>query len=352
MTGHRIAFAVPGALTNLTGGTIYDRRVVEALPNLGIAVDHIELPGSFPFPPAADIDRTMALLSAVPSDTPLIVDGLAFGALPPEAVATLRAPLIPLVHHPLAEETGLDPETRARLHETEARNLTHARHILVPSPHTAALLTAKYGVAAARITVARPGTDRPSVTRPKADPPLILAVGIQLPRKGHDVLIDALAQIRDLDWQAVIAGSPLDPTFAEKLQAMRRDLGLEDRLHLPGKVAQDALQTLYARATIFALATRYEGYGIVFDEALAHGLPIISCAAGAVPDTVPRDAGVLVPPDAPEAFATALRAMLTDPDRRATYARAAQVAGRALPTWQDTANTIAAALSPHFALNP
>ena len=337
-----IAFAVPGAITARTGGTLYDRRVIEALPQHGVAVQHIELPEGFPSPPPADMERALALLAAVPADRPLVVDGLAFGVLPPDQVAQLRAPLVPLVHHPLAEEHGLsDPK---RLYWTERTNLARARHVLVPSPHTAVLLQETYGVAEDTITVARPGTDQPIKGAAPATPPLILAVGIQVPRKGHDVLLRALAQITDLDWRAVIVGAPLDPEFAHGLKTLHTALDLKDRVLLAGEVPDAELQQLYAKASLFALATRYEGYGIVFNEALAHGLPIISCATGAVPDTVPPKAGRLVPPDAPDLFAGGLRRMLTDETQRTTCAQAANRSGKALPSWSDTAATIARAL--------
>jgi glycosyltransferase involved in cell wall biosynthesis len=85
------------------------------------------------------------------------------------------------------------------------------------------------------------------------------------------------------------------------------------------------------------LATRYEGYGIVFDEALVHGLPIVSCRTGAVPDTVPPEAGLLVPPDDPEALAEALARLLSDGNMRARLTEAARCAGARLPGWPDTA---------------
>ena len=344
-----IAFAVPGPITNRTGGTIYDRRVIHALRERGTKVHHIELPGCFPSPSPEDMDRAVALLAAVPADRPLIVDGLAYGALPPDRVALLRAPLVPLVHHPLAEETGLPGRDRAKLLETERANLARARHVLVPSPHTAALLRGTYGVSETMLTVARPGTDQPKARARPATPALILSVGIQLPRKGHDILLQALARIMDLPWQAVIAGAALDPDYARVLERLRRKAGLQDRVTLAGEVPDAALADLYARGSLFALATRYEGYGIVFNEALAHGLPIVSCATGAVPDTVPHGAGLLVPPDAPERFADALRELLANRSQRDACAEAARAAGQALPGWSDTAATIATALAPLLA---
>ncbi|MFN4059386.1 MAG: glycosyltransferase family 4 protein [Paracoccus hibiscisoli] len=334
-----LAFALPGDITTLTGGYIYDRRLVEGLRAQGRSVRVIALSDAFPTPDAAQMSQALDALQALPADQPVIIDGLAFGALDPQGVAAIRAPIVAMIHHPLAQESALPADLADHLWRTERANLAHARHILVPSPHTRQMLIDRYDVAPARITVARPGTDRQPIPPAPApmDPPLILSVGILHPRKGHDVLIAALARLADLDWQAVIVGNPWDAAHVTDLQAQIAASGLSARLELAGRVEADRLAQLYRRASVFALATRYEGYGIVFDEALSHGLPIVSTRTGAVPDTVPADAGLLVAPDDAPALAQALRRMLSDPQDRAARAAAAARAGAALPGWSDTA---------------
>lgn len=341
----RAAFAIPGEITTLTGGYIYERRLLEGLRTLGHDVEHIQLAASFPDPSAHDMADAVSQLCALPIERSLILDGLVFGSIASEGLANVSAPIIAMIHHPLARESGLSEERSAHLFRTERDNLALASHVLVPSPHTAAILTSEYGVAAERITTARPGTDRPCGTSAPIDPPLILSVGIQHPRKGHDILLAALAEIRDLKWQAVIVGSPYDREHAAELNALRDTLGLAGRVRMAGRVSSDELNGFYRAASIFALATRYEGYGIVFDEALAYGLPIVSCDTGAVPDTVPHDAGLLVPPEAAEPFAEALRDLLDDTAKRGTLARASQLAGKTLPSWLDTARIAAGVLS-------
>lgn len=334
----RLAFAVPGALSTRTGGSFYDRRLVESLRALGLEVAVLTLPEGFPSPGAAAMAEAVDALSRVPADCPLIVDGLAFGALPTEAVRALAAPVIALVHHPLAMETGLDPAEADRLVHLERANLRHARHVIVPSRHTGRMLVGRYEVPEEAITVLEPGIDRPPDLPAVPDrPPLILSVGILHPRKGHDVLIAALAELVDLDWRAVIVGTPWDRNHVLHLEDMAADPRLAGRLHLAGAVSDAERDALYRRAGIFALATRYEGYGIVFNEALLHGVPILSCRTGAVPDTVPEGAGLLVPPDDPAALAAALRRMLTAPDLRAAMAETARHAGAALPGWDAVA---------------
>lgn len=331
------AYAIPGDIDTLTGGYIYEKRMLHGLRAQGRDVAHLQLPDGFPFPDAAATTDALAQLRALDPARPVILDGLVFGSIDNAGLAQVAAPVVAMIHHPLALEGGLAAPARDHLFRTERDNLRLAAHVIVPSPHTRAILVDRYGADPARITVAPPGTDRPARPRTPTDPPLILSVGILHPRKGHDVLIDALAGIADLDWRAEIVGAPWDLAHADALARQVATSGLGDRLRLAGRLPQPALDRLYSEASLFALATRYEGYGIVFDEAMVRGLPIVACATGAVPDTVPSDAGLLVPPGDAGAFAGALRAALGDPATRERLTRGAIRAGSALPAWDDTA---------------
>lgn len=339
-------FAVPGDPGRMTGGTIYDRRLLDALRAEGRDVTPMALPEGFPDPGAAAMEAALDRLAAVPPDHALIVDGLAHGALDTDGLRRLRAPVCVMHHHPLSHEPGLPADRARTLAARERANLAHAAHVVVPSGHVAALLRGEFGVPDARLSIAPPGFDRPREGPAPApdEPPLILSVGLMARRKGHDVLMRALARIADLDWRAEIVGKPHEPGLQAELRRLRADLGLGARLRLRDGLDAEPLGDRYRAATLFALATRYEGYGMVFGEAMSHGLPIVSCRAGAVPDTVPEAAGLLVAPDAPEAFAAALRRMLTEPATRRNAARAATVAGRALPGWDEAARIMGAAL--------
>jgi glycosyltransferase involved in cell wall biosynthesis len=346
----RAVFAIPGDLTTLTGGYLYERRLLESLRAVGTATDHLRVGQSFPAPTPQHLAHAAAAMQAVDPTHPLIVDGLVFGSIDTAELERVRAPVVAMIHHPLAHESGLSDHRRAHLFRTERDNLALARAVIVPSAFTARILVDEYDTDPSTITVARPGTDRPESmpgseqSVDAATPPLIVSVGIQHPRKGHDVLLRALAEITDVPWTAVIVGSAYDPAHAEDLARLQAESGLGDRVRFAGTVSIAERDALYRAASVFALATRYEGYGLVFDEALLNGLPIVSCATGAVPETVPPRSGMLVPPDDPRAFAAALRAVLTDDGVRIGMAQAAATAGMRLPTWFDTARTVQAVL--------
>jgi hypothetical protein len=123
------------------------------------------------------------------------------------------------------------------------------------------------------------------------------------------------------------------------LHALVIKYGLAERIAFTGSCETPAEE--YAHADVFVLPSRYEGYGMVFAEALAHGLPVIAARAGAVPDVVPPDAGLLVPVDDSEALAMALRRVLTDAALRSQLRAGALRAAAALPRWQDTGRRIA-----------
>jgi glycosyltransferase involved in cell wall biosynthesis len=81
------------------------------------------------------------------------------------------------------------------------------------------------------------------------------------------------------------------------------------------------------------LPSHHEGYGMALAEASARGLPIVSTTGGAIPDTVPPDAGILVPPGDVDALAEALRRLLTDPGARLRLREAGLAARTRLPGW-------------------
>lgn len=337
MTLRRAAFAIPGEITTPTGGYIYERRLLEALRAQGRDMRYLKLGGSFPDATPADAEDAVAQLTRLEPDRVVILDGFISATLDTAALANLPVPAVAMVHHPLALETGLTRARREFLYRRERDNLAHVAHVLVPSPATAQMLRDRYDVAAERITIARPGTDRPRRAAAPVTPPLILSVGIQHPRKGHDVLLRALAGVSHLDWTAVVVGKSYDADHASALMRLHHELGLQSRVRIAGYVPDAALSVLYAQASVFALATRYEGYGLVFDEALAHGLPIVSCHTGAVPDTVPPAAGLLVAPDDAQALSAALGTLLQDRARLGRMAQAALDHAKGLPTWADTA---------------
>jgi glycosyltransferase involved in cell wall biosynthesis len=166
-----------------------------------------------------------------------------------------------------------------------------------------------------------------------------------VPRKGFDILIAALAMLPDRPWRLTIAGDRgRDPKTAAQLEAEIARHNLGSRVAVLGAVSPERLEELYAEADLFALASRYEGYGMAYAEAIAHGLPLIGTTAGATPDTVPAGAGLLVAPDDAEAFALVLRQLIDDADARHRLAAAARAAARQLPTWQDSARIVSRAL--------
>ena len=154
----RVHFLVPGSLERLTGGTIYDKRVVAELRRLGHHVVVHELEGRFPWPDGAAQASSAHALEAVGPGDALVVDGLALAAIDPASELPPGVPRILLVHMPLAEERGLPYSVRVRLYAAEDTWLRRADRVLCTSPVVAAEL-ARRGAPEWRIGVVEPGVD-------------------------------------------------------------------------------------------------------------------------------------------------------------------------------------------------
>ena len=355
-------FAIPGDIELRTGGYTYDRRVMALLPRFGVTVSHLALPGGYPAPTAAELGATAQAFARVPKQAVLLVDGLAYGAMPPEVIARASGPIVALVHHPLCLETGLPAERQAELKASETAALALARHIVVTSATTARTLVTEFGIPPERITVAEPGTDaapllkrgrrvpaqrivRWSQARREPGTLRLLTVGSVVPRKGYDLLVRALVRLAHLDWELVIAGDrDRSPETTAALVGQIRRSTVRDRIRLVGALDEGGLAALYAGTDLFVMASLYEGYGMVLAEALVRGLPIVATTGGAVAATVPDRAALKVPPGDVDALSRALRRAMTDRALRRKLADAAWAAGRKLPRWEDTARLVAGAV--------
>ncbi len=339
-----VHFAIPGALDAPTGGYGYDRRLIAELPALGWEVRHLALPGDWPSPEAGDRAAAVAALAALADGAVVLGDGLAFGAMAAALAAeAARLRLVALVHHPLGDESGLEAVESARLLAEEAAALASVRGIVCTS--------AGDGAAAGERARGGAGADHRGAAGNRAgaacagrrgaadDPQHRVADSAEAARRaGGGAGPAAGTAVAGADRRVGLARSGLRGRAGRDVAAR----GLEDRIELVGAVADTRAEL--AGADIFALASEYEGYGMAFAEALSQGLPVVACDAGAIADLVPAAAGGLVPPGDPEAFAAALAGLLDDPVRRRAAAEAAWAAGRALPTWADTAGQVAAAL--------
>ncbi|MBW7470093.1 glycosyltransferase family 4 protein [Marinobacter sp. F4218] len=291
-----IEFVVPGDPNQNTGGYCYVRLLVEALKQLGLTAEVTGVPGRFPWPDAeakAALDRC---LRGFHDGAVVVLDGLAMGGLPEvvEAHAS-RLTLTALVHHPLADETGLSAEEQRWFLTQERRALAAVGRVITTSGFTADRLV-DFGVQAQNIRTVEPGvqsipgssTPDPSV-RVSGDAPRILCVAHLSPRKAQHQLIEALAGLRSLPWFCTLAGScDRNPDYSERVRTQIKSAGLESRVSLTGEVNEDRLFDLYRQADLFVFPSLYEGYGMVIDEALAAGLPVITSNGGALAQTARR----------------------------------------------------------------
>lgn len=213
----------------------------------------------------------------------------------------------------------------------ERENARAADLVLVPSRYSAGIAAELYGVDPARLAVVPESIDLAewqarfaAAPRVPGGGPTVLAVGRMYPRKRFVDLLHAAARLRAVNVTARVRIVGRGPDW-DAVARLHAELALGEAVSLLGDVTREQLAGEYANADCFCLPSVQEGFGIVFLEAMAAGLPVVACRAAAVPEVVADgETGVLVPPRDPAALAGALAGMLADPAR----ARALGAAGR------------------------
>lgn len=333
------ALIVPAPFATVSGGYVYDRRIVAGLREAGHTVQVVELSGIHP-------TAASGAWNALASDARPIIDGLGLPAFAGMEDALAARGAAGLIHHPTSLETGLGETGRDALRVIERRLLPRLERVITTSDATADRLAVEFGVDRDSIRVVAPGTDdAPRSTGSGGPGCRVLSIGTLVPRKGHDLLLRALARLFDLDWQLTIAGSPdRDPVHARMLMALAEELGIARRVCFVGEVVVAELGELWRSADLFALATHYEGYGMVVAEALKRGLPVAVCDGGAAGKLVAPEAGTVVPVGDRINLSKALRRLIFGVALRRDMAEAAWRIGQTLPNWQTQASEFAQAL--------
>jgi glycosyltransferase involved in cell wall biosynthesis len=303
---------VSGDVKRRTGGNLYDQRMERACRRSGVGLRIVA------------VRSTAQARSALRRLRPrvIVIDSIAINIAAPLAGWARRelgARIIVLMHMP----------TRAR---GAGALLRGADRVVAVSPDLARTL-AQGGVRGPRISVIPPGSDGiPRVarrSRPARDRALrVLSVANWSPPKGIATLVAAAAWVPDIHLDLV--GDTGEGAYRDVVHARIDSKGTGVVVH--GVLNEQALARCYAEADVFALPTEREGYGIVFAEALVHGLPIVAADIASVRAIV-GDAGLFVPPRRVRSLAAALR-LMTDVWLRRRLAKNARVRARALPRWR------------------
>jgi glycosyltransferase involved in cell wall biosynthesis len=350
----RVHVVVPEGFDNPrqpTGGNIYDRRACAGLAEVGWEVLVATVAAAWPVPDSlarADLAR---IVSAIPDGEIALIDGLIAS---PTAAQLLphagRIRMTVLLHMPLA--TALDTRHHASAQRSERLVLRAATAVVVTSEWTRQQVLSRYEIPACRVHVARPGVDRVAApARPVRGH--LMCVGTLGRHKGQDLLVEALAELGDLDWHCVLAG-PLDrdPDFVDQLQTRITRLGYGHRVRLAGVLTGAVLSHAYTTADLLVAPSRSETYGMAVTEALAHGVPVIAAAVGGLPEALGFSTdgtrpGQLIPSGDPAALAAAIGDWLGDERHRHRLRAAARKRRSNLRGWDQTTREIANALTAH-----
>lgn len=343
-----VVLVIFGALDRRSGGFRYDSELADALRRRGHRVRVVSQRWSPRYTEQLAQGRDRAWVDEVTSASPdlVLVDELNHASTAaglPELRRRLgpSVPITAIVHHLRSDERP----GRVRGRREERRFLRRCDAWLCNGITTLTRVTAVSRTIRSSAVV-MPGRDDPRII-PSAirDSPSregiessesglrVLAVGTPEPRKNLDALIRAIAAVPAASL-TVVGSLEVDPAYVRRLKRVIARLRVAHRVTLRGRVTDGELARCYRDHQVFALPSRYEGFGIVYLEAMERGLPVIATSRGGARDLVRHGVdGFLVDPRSSGAIAAAILALATDPNLRRRLGESARNRAVSLPTW-------------------
>ena len=345
----KIGFVIYGALGQMSGGYFYDRMMVDHLSRMGVRIEIISLPPGNYFYHLVD-NIFIDLREAFPKDKVdvLLQDELCHPSLfhlNQRLKKKLKCPVISMVHHLRSSEAH--PDWQSWFYRgVEKMYLKTVDGFIFNSKTTRTVIKNFLGEERPFV-VAYPGGDhvKPAITdvgiieRSRHPGPLkILFIGNVIPRKGLHVLVAALGRLPRHAWRLTVAGSlSADIRYAGRTRRLIGDAGLSDQVDLMDSIDTVRLENLLENHHCLAVPSFYEGFGIVYLEAMAYGLPVIASRAGAVPEIIDDGIeGFLVSPGDVTALADRIGRFIHDRDLLSVMGLSARKRYREHPSWADS----------------
>jgi glycosyltransferase involved in cell wall biosynthesis len=343
----KIGIVIYGSLDTLSGGYLYDRKLVDYLRDCGDTVDVISLPSSnyvlhltdnlhFRLPPGLDL---------------VIQDELNHPSLLAANRQPHRYPMISLVHH-LRTSERRPRWQNIPYYLIEHQYLQSVDGFIFNSNTTRDVVQAQIGAGRPNI-VAYPPTDRfgealpAEVVRERAAESSsaqlrLLFLGSVIPRKGLHTLLLALSHVPPNTCRLDVVGSlTADPIYAMQMRSMAAELYLSSPVRFYGALDEGPLVELLKQSHLLVIPSSYEGYGIAYLEGMAFGLPAIGTVAGGAPEIISDgEDGYLIPPEDAVALTARLAALVRDRELLARLSLNALRRFQRQPTWNETAGII------------
>jgi len=343
----RLGLVVYGDIGTISGGYLYDRKLVEHLTRRGDKVVVISLPRES-YLKSLGHNFSGDLLKALGE---LQVDALLEDELCHPSLFRLnrklkeksKHPIVCLAHHLRSSETGSWPG-KALFRMIEKDFLSTIDGFIFASDDSAKSIRVLSDRDVPGV-VAVPGRDIHEQAidldqvraRARGGGPLrLLFVGNLIPRKGLHFLLQALYAISQSNWYlTIVGGDSLDPDYAGKIESLIKGFGLEQKVERFGILEGEELWDQYRKAHVLAVPSTYEGYGIAYLEAMRFGLPVIGSARGGAKELVTdRLNGFLVEPGDVKAIALHIDELAGDRELLERMSLKALERYSEQPTWE------------------
>jgi glycosyltransferase involved in cell wall biosynthesis len=338
-----IGLVIYGSLDTLSGGYLYDRKLVEYLRSQGDSVEIISLPWrnyiahltdnfSFQLPKNLDV---------------LIQDELNHPSLIAANQGKHPYPVISLVHHLRCSE--LRPNWQNDFYRMiEKKYLESVDGFIFNSKTTGQVVNSITGNTKPSV-IAYPPTDRFGAPlsddeiydRAKLGTLRILFLGNVLYRKGLHTLLEAVKGLRSKVKVDVVGSLTVEPAYTRLMQELIAKHDLSSLIHLHGPLDKEPLIEKFKQAHVLVVPSSYEGFGIVYLEGMGFGLPAIGTSAGAAGEIIEHEkTGCLIQPDDSRALAEILKSLAEDRELLTRLSLNARERYLRQPAWAETAGNI------------